>query len=165
MIVVIMGVSGSGKSTIGRMLSKRLGCEFLDADDFHSADNKIKMRQGIPLEDKDRLPWLQELSRVITQHIETQKNLVLACSALKEAYRRILGESDDLAYVYLQADFQTINKRLKRRQHEFMNPQLLESQFKTLEEPHEAITVDAGQSTKQVVEQIITRLNESKQNS
>ncbi len=162
MIVVIMGVSGSGKSTIGRMLAKRLGCEFRDADRYHSADNKAKMKKGIPLDDNDRTPWLQELKRVINQHIERDESLVLACSALKESYRRVLGESDDTAYVYLKADFQTISKRVEHRKHEFMNPQLLESQFETLEEPRGAITVDARLSPKLIIDQIVDRLNESK---
>ncbi len=162
MIVVIMGVSGSGKSTIGRMLAKRLGCVFLDGDRFHSADNKAKMKKGIPLDDNDRIPWLQELNRVINQHIEKDESLVLACSALKEAYRHVLGESDDVAYVYLKADFQTIRKRVERRKHEFMNPHLLESQFETLEEPRGAITIDARLSPKLVIDQIVDSLNESK---
>jgi gluconokinase len=164
LIVVVMGVSGSGKTTIGKRLAARIGCEFADADDFHSADNKAKMRSGTPLNDEDRLPWLQELNKVISAHSLTKTSLVLACSALKQTYRSILAKDAgaDVVFVYLKVDFQTLQKRLARRRHKFMNPKLLGSQFETLEEPDDAITVDSTQTVSETVQDIMDALDNKK---
>lgn len=170
MIVVVMGVSGSGKTSVGKKLANRFQCEFVDADDFHSADNKAKMHSGVPLTDEDRRPWLQSLARLISNHRQAGTGLVLACSALKKAYRDILaGEHDELSshgdrtngktiFVYLKVDYKTLEKRLARRHHEFMNPTLLKSQFDTLEEPTDAIVVDSSQSLAATVKDIVAEI-------
>lgn len=171
MIVVVMGVSGSGKTSIGKRLAKTIICEFADADDFHPRANKEKMRSGVPLTDEDRLPWLQDLRKLISDHQSESKSLILACSALKQNYRRVLEGTEDesqqqstskqqskVIFVWLKVDFETVQKRLKKRRHEFMNPDLLKSQFDTLEEPADAIVVDARKSIPIVVDEIIQKI-------
>jgi len=160
-IIVVMGVSGSGKTSVGKRLAQRLLCDFIDADDFHSADNKAKMHSGIPLTDEDRQPWLQSLAELISAHRKAGTSLVLACSALKEAYRQILAgiEGSKPIFVYLKVSPVILEKRLAHRRHEFMNPSLLKSQFQTLEEPHNAIVVDAGQSLNATVKDIMEALD------
>ncbi len=154
-----MGVSGSGKTTIGQLLAQRLACQFADGDDFHSADNKAKMRAAVPLTDDDRQPWLDKLARLFSTYDKRNESLVLACSALKQSYRQIfLNATDNLVFVYLQADFETIASRLQHRKHEYMNPDLLKSQFETLEEPEDAITVDANDSPDRLVEKILVEI-------
>jgi carbohydrate kinase (thermoresistant glucokinase family) len=134
-VIIVMGVAGSGKTTIGKALADSLGWQFEDGDDFHSAANKAKMHSGHPLDDADRMPWLQTLADHIATWA-TSKPTVLACSALKESYRAILvGERRDVAVVYLKADFETIAARLNARTGHFMNKGLLRSQFETLETP------------------------------
>ena len=165
-----MGVSGSGKTSVGKKLAKRFQCEFVDADDFHTADNKAKMRSGVPLTDADRLPWLKKLASVISEHQDTGTGLVLACSALKEAYRDILagkslnGSNDQPTFVYLKVGFEILEKRLIRRRHEFMNPSLLKSQFDALEEPKDAIVVDSAQPLNATVEDIVAAIQPTKLN-
>jgi len=154
-----MGVSGSGKTTIGKLLAKRLRCQFADADDFHSAGNKAKMKSGTPLNDDDRRPWLKTLADLIDKHVENKESLVLACSALKHEYRSALSGTNEVLFVYLKVDFETIEKRLKTRHHEFMNPDLLKSQFATLEEPADAVIVDASQEPDLVVDQIALKMS------
>lgn len=143
MIVVVMGVSGAGKTTLGQRLAARLGCAFVDADDHHPAANVAKMSAGVPLEDADRWPWLDALNvRLRSQPGEA----VLACSALKQAYRdRLCAGIDDLRLVYLAASIDQIRARLRARQHRYMPASLLESQFATLEPPGNAITIDVAQ--------------------
>lgn len=157
MIIVVMGVSGSGKSTTGKLLAERLEWEFSDADDFHSLNSKEKMRRGIPLTDADRMPWLERLAEIIEERINGGSQMVLACSALKDSYRTVLDRtnSQEVVFVYLKVDFNTVEKRLAERKHEFMNPELLKSQFETLEEPGAAIVVDARQDPELVVESIL----------
>jgi gluconokinase len=139
MIVIIMGVSGCGKSTIGRPLAERLGYPFLDADEFHPPGNVAKMAAGIPLTDADRQPWLE----LLNAKLRAQDNAVLACSALKESYRRTLSQGlADCRLVHLRGSIELIRARLQERQHRYMPASLLESQFAALEPP------DAGsQST------------------
>jgi len=145
MIVVVMGVSGCGKSTVGRLVAEQLHCAFQDGDDFHSAANRMKMRDGIPLMDIDRKPWLEAIRTCIEENIEGGRSLVIACSALKAAYRDVLrGATGDIVFVYLKADFVLLKERLQRRKDHFFNPALLQSQLDTLEEPLHAITVDAA---------------------
>jgi len=145
MIVLIMGVSGSGKSTIGRRLADVLYWEFADADWFHSHVNLEKMRAGTPLSEHDREPWLYTLRAAIDRWIREEQHVVLACSALTEASRRILiPDRCSMALVYLKGSFELIQARLAQRHHHFMPPELLASQFDILEEPTDALTIDAA---------------------
>jgi gluconokinase len=155
MVILIMGVSGSGKTTIGEGLALELNWEFKDADEFHPAANIEKMRQGIPLNDDDRRPWLQALRRAIDETLQTNANLILACSALKAAYRQVLGEpSDQVKFVYLKGSFELIEQRLKQRQGHYMKANLLRTQFDALEEPNDAIEVEIDQSPSAIAQQI-----------
>lgn len=161
MIIIIMGVSGAGKSTIGRMLASALHWDFSDADDFHPPANIEKMSQGISLEDADRMPWLLAMQNAIDMWLEQDRNMVLACSALKSSYRDILwGECDRdrIHLVYLKGNFQLIQQRLQQRQNHFMSNELLQSQFDSLEEPQGAISVDVSGSPELIVQQIINQL-------
>ena len=159
MIVIVMGVSGSGKSTIGEMLASALNWGFCDADSFHSPANLQKMSQGIPLKDGDRIPWLAAMQKAIALWLQEERNMVLACSALKSSYRQMLDcDPEQMRFVYLQGNFDLIQQRLAMRQHHFMNPQLLQSQFDTLEEPESAIYIDISQPPAAIVRQIIQTL-------
>ncbi|WP_009633957.1 gluconokinase [Synechocystis sp. PCC 7509] len=155
MIVVVMGVSGSGKSTIGKLLAASLNWEFSDADDFHSATNIEKMSKGVPLNDADRMPWLDQLQNAIAQWLLADKNVVLACSALKASYRRLLWlNPEQMRLVYIKSSFELLQKRLQQRQNHFMAQTLLKSQFDILEEPKDGIIVDANQPAIVSVQQI-----------
>lgn len=141
--VVVMGVSGSGKTTVGGLVARRLGWKFADADTFHSEDNISKMKAGIPLEDEDRLPWLAALRALIDEHLAAGQSLVLACSALKRSYRRTLTEgSDRVEFVYLRGSRELIWRRMQERSGHYMKPELLASQFEALEEPEDALVFD-----------------------
>ena len=155
MIIILFGVSGSGKTTVGRLLAERLGWDFLDADDFHSPDNVERMRSGLPLDDDDRKGWLVSLRKLISEQLTFKKDTVLACSALKKDYREYLTVSDRVKFVFLKGDYSAIEERLKLRHGHFMNPNLLKSQFQTLEEPttHE-FTVDANLTAEELVKRI-----------
>jgi gluconokinase len=142
MIVVLMGVCGCGKTTVGKALAAALGCRFLDADDFHPPANVAKMASGEPLTDDDRWPWLDCIAAELRQILARGEHAVLACSALKEAYRTRLKRAGDVRIVYLKGDFATIQARLAVRKHEYMPASLLPSQFAALEEPAEALVVD-----------------------
>jgi gluconokinase len=156
MFYIIMGVSGSGKSTIGRLLSDRTGWTFYDADDFHPLANIQKMSQGIPLTDSDRTSWLEELKTLIETTLTSRQHGILACSALKSDYRQILkGDRQDIIFVYLRGDYDCIQTRIKSRQGHFMNADMLRSQFDTLEEPNTAFVVDVALSPEAIVEQIL----------
>ncbi len=136
MILVIMGVSGAGKTTVGQLLAEQLDWPFFDADDFHPAENIAKMSDGIPLADADRLPWLQNLRDEMRAHHAAGNNAILACSALKESYRRTLAEIGDFVqFVYLKGDPEIIRDRLSSRTGHFMKENLLATQFAALEEP------------------------------
>ncbi|OUL18928.1 gluconate kinase [Nostoc sp. RF31YmG] len=154
-----MGVSGSGKTTIGKMLANSLGWTFSDADTFHSQQNVEKMRQGIPLSEADRKPWLQDLQTAIKYWLQENKNVVLACSALKDSYRQFLVvDSNRVKLVYLKGSYQLIQKRLQERQNHYMSAQLLTSQFEALEEPLETIYIDIAEPPQAIVQNIRTIL-------
>src|SRR5258708_3257272 len=143
--MIVFGVSGAGKTTIGKLLAEQLGWQFYEGDDFHPRANIEKMRSGRPLTDKDRWPWLERLREQITRSLAAKENAVLACSALKRAYRERLRVSDDVTFVFLRADYALIERQLRRRRGHFMNPVLLLSQFADLEEPQpneDAITIE-----------------------
>jgi gluconokinase len=142
MIVVLMGVCGSGKTAVGEALAADLGWPFFDGDDFHPPANVAKMAAGTPLVDADRWPWLDRLAVAMGAVNERGADAVLACSALKEAYRDRIRRAGAVRFVHLDGDFDTIASRLAARSHRYMPPTLLASQFETLEKPAEAITVD-----------------------
>ena len=157
-IVFIMGVSGVGKTTIGKLLAEVLPLRFIDADDYHSASNKIKMQQGIPLTDEDRLPWLQSLNGIakIEAH---HAGAVIACSALKEQYRTILSEGlHKPIWIYLHAQVEVVEKRLLNRKEHFMPASLLPSQFAAFEEPKVAIRIDSNLFPEAILAEILKHL-------
>ena len=158
MIVIVMGVSGCGKTTIGELLAERLGCAFSDADDFHPAANVEKMRAGSPLSDDDRRPWLQALRRAIEGWQAAGESRVIACSALKAAYRDQLSPQGDAIFVFLTGSTETIAARLEARKGHYMNPNLLASQFETLEEPQGAFVVDITPPPEAIVETILSHI-------
>jgi gluconokinase len=158
MIVVVMGVTGSGKTTVGSLLAQQLGWEFADADSFHSPANVEKMRLGIPLGDADRAPWLDSLRRAIEQWIAEPKSVVLACSALKKSYRERLFVSSEVRFVYLKGSYDLIYQRLKLRHGHFASEKILAGQFADLEEPDNAVTVEIDQPAEAIVAEIRCRL-------
>jgi gluconokinase len=159
MVVIVMGVSGSGKSTIGQMLAESLGWEFHDGDDLHPAANKAKMRSGMALTDDDRAPWLLAIRNLISSIIAAGKNAVLACSALKQSYRdEIVVDPALVKIVFLKGSAELIASRINHRIGHFMNPALLQSQFDTLEEPRDAIVVDIDATPEEIVHAIRAKL-------
>jgi gluconokinase len=159
MIILLMGVSGSGKTTIGKLLAESLDWKFSDADDFHSPENINKMQHGIPLSDADRIPWLQDLQTAIKHWLQENQNVVLACSALKDSYRHFLVlDSDRLKLVYLKGSYELIQKRLQERHNHYMSEKLLESQFNTLEEPLNTTYIDIAETPQTIVQNIRTAL-------
>jgi gluconokinase len=152
-ILILVGVSGSGKSTVGKLLSRELRCEFYEGDDFHSQANKDKMRRGVALTDEDRWPWLEAIRRLILELLAKRKRAVIACSALKRAYRDVL-RLPGVIFVYLKGPFRLLRERLEHRRGHFFDPDLLASQCETLEEPHRAIVVMVDQSPKAIVREI-----------
>jgi gluconokinase len=158
MIVIVMGTTASGKTTIGGLLAKRLGWEFVDADDFHPASNVEKMKHGIPLTDADREPWLRALHDKIAQWSAESRNVVLACSALKQSYRDELRAARDVKFVYLKGSYELFSQRVLARKGHFAKQNLLASQFATLEEPADAIVVDAALLPEQIVAEVRSQL-------
>jgi len=160
MIIVLIGPMGCGKTTIGRLLAEKLNCDLDDADDFHPPENIIKMRSGTPLNDEDRAGWLEILAKRIENKKKQNESLVLACSALKQKYRDILGiNQNDVISVYLKGSLLTLEKRLSSRNHQFMNNDLLLSQLEIMEEPSEGIAVDIQNSPETLVETIISKID------
>lgn len=154
MVILLMGVTAAGKTTVGETLTAQLHWRFADADSYHSAASVAKMRAGIPLTDADRAPWLASLHNAIFAWLQAGDNVVLACSALKAAYRAQLLLNAEVKLVYLRAPRELIAARLAERKNHYMNPSLLDSQFETLEEPADAITVDAALPADTVVAKI-----------
>ena len=164
MIIVLIGPMGCGKTTIGLMLAEKLNCDLDDADDFHPPENITKMRSGIPLNDEDRADWLEILAKRIENKRKQNESLVLACSALKQKYRDILGiNQNDVISVYLKGSLLTLEKRLSSRNHQFMNNDLLLSQLETMEEPSGGIIVDIQDSPETLAETIINKLDPDRQ--
>ena len=157
MVLVIMGVVGSGKTTVGTLLSGKLGWRFADADDFHPAENIAKIREGIPLTDSDRAPWLAAMRTAIQEWEKEGKDVVLACSALKRSYREEL-RAGDVHFVHLQGEARLIADRLHARRGHFATDSILESQFADLEEPTDALGVNIDRTPAAIVDEIIDKL-------
>ena len=156
MIYILMGVSGSGKSTVGEMLAQRLGCAFHDADEFHSAANKAKMHAGIPLTDEDRWPWLAAMRAAVDTARAEGRTHVFTCSALRQVYRdRLTPPDGGVTFVYMKGDASVIASRLSARTDHFFNPALLQSQLDTLEEPQGALVLDIRQTPEALVQAIL----------
>lgn len=156
-IIVLMGPAGAGKTTIGVLLAQSLGWRFLDADDFHSPENVDRMHRGIALTDADREPWLSAVRAALSTALARNDCVVLACSALKEQYRRALvpsGAEASMRFVYLRADEGVLRERLAHRKGHYAGPKLLESQLQTLEEPSGALWVDASRTPVEIVARI-----------
>jgi gluconokinase len=159
-IVVVMGVSGSGKTTVGRLLAGRLGWRFVDADSLHSEANVAKMHRGEALTDEDRQPWLHRVRKLVDDSIDSRQASVIACSSLKESYRQLLhGEHDEVRFVYLRASAELLRVRLATRPRHFAGVDLLPSQLATLEEPRDALAVDASLDPSTIVDTIVRALN------
>jgi carbohydrate kinase (thermoresistant glucokinase family) len=153
---IVMGVSGCGKSTIAQLLAESIGADFIDADDFHPADNKTKMAAGVPLDDSDRWPWLDALNKLLRDRAAHRQTTVLACSALRQAYRDVLArELETATFIYLAGSKAEIQARMEARSGHFMPSTLLDSQFATLEEPTDAIRISIVQSPEKIVAEIL----------
>jgi gluconokinase len=157
--VVLTGVSGSGKTTVGRALSEATGWPFFDGDEFHPPSNVEKMAKGVPLNDMDRKPWLETLHTLILDQLNNGQSVIVASSALKFAYRRILeGGRDDVTFVYLQGSYDLIWSRMRLRSDHFMKAGMLQSQFDDLEEPEKALVVSVEGPIEEIVHQILTEI-------
>jgi gluconokinase len=160
--VIIFGVSGAGKTTIGELLARQLGQHFYEADDFHSQANIEKMHRGIPLTDEDRWPWLERLRELIERSVAANESAVLACSALKRAYRECLRVNNQVKFVFLRGDYALVEEQVRRRHGHFVNPALLQSQFDDLEEPkpdEDTLTIELGRTPRELVDEIKAKLN------
>jgi carbohydrate kinase (thermoresistant glucokinase family) len=160
--IVVMGVSGAGKTTIGTLLAARLGRVFLEGDSFHPAANVTKMRSGVPLDDTDRMPWLEAIAAAIDSARREGKAVVVTCSALKRSYRAVLaGGHDDVLFVYLRGEKSLVAERLAGRAGHFMPPALLDSQFAALQEPQPgeaSHVIDIADTPDKIVDAIVARL-------
>jgi gluconokinase len=158
MIIVLIGVAGSGKTTVGTLLADAMGCPFLEGDSLHSKENVEKMSHGIPLADSDRGPWLAAIHARILDSFERGVDLVVGCSALKQQYRQVLAKGVPVKWVYLKGSRDLIRSRTRNRPGHFMKVSMLASQFDALEEPDDALVVDVSASASVIVEQILTQL-------
>ncbi|MDX3906631.1 MAG: gluconokinase [Pigmentiphaga sp.] len=159
MVIVIMGVSGSGKTTIGRLLASRLRCGYSDADVFHPEANIEKMARGVALDDGDRAPWLRAMRAAIEAALASGRTHVFSCSALRERYRAVLAKPwEDIVFVHLDVSYHTVMRRLASRQGHFFDPRLACSQFQVLEVPRNAIVADAERTPEEIVDEIVDAL-------
>lgn len=156
--IIIMGVSGCGKTTIASQLAEQLGWEFIESDSHHSEEHVRKMACGIPLTDTDRQPWLDTLHALLVDYSQKNKPAVMACSALKEKYRQALSAGlNNVRFVYLKGDYDLIWERMQKRRH-FMKPEMLKSQFEALEEPADALVIDISSPPDQVIKEILCQI-------
>lgn len=153
-MIIVMGVAGSGKTTVGKKLAESLGCPFYEGDDFHPASNVEKMRKGIALTDEDREPWLRQISEKMGQWRKQNPVFVLACSALKAKFRRNLEANGKVRWIYLKGSYDLVLQRLSSREGHYFPAQLLQSQFQDLEEPEEALALDIAMSLDRMIEMI-----------
>ena len=161
---LVIGVSGAGKSSLGRQLARKLGWDFLDADDFHPPQNIAKMAAGIPLTDSDRVPWLAMLNDQLLSAQKTGMHLVLGCSALKEKYRlQLLEGMEGIALIYLKGTYDLIWSRMSEREQHFMKPELLQSQFLALEEPRNALILDISLPLEEMIDKILHYYSDSEE--
>jgi gluconokinase len=156
---IVMGVSGCGKTSVGKELAAYLGWDFYDADDFHPPQNVAKMANGIPLDDSDRAPWLASLHDLISSSLKADRAGVLACSALKERYRQqLIYGNEGVQIIYLKGSYDLIWSRMEKRTDHYMKPQMLKSQFDALEEPMNALTMDVSMSVDDIVQEILKHM-------
>jgi len=158
MVILVMGVTGAGKTTVGKLLAQRLGWIFLDADDFHSSANREKMHRGIPLSEADRVPWLEAIHEELLRRNGESQNIVLACSALRQAYRDTLGAGLNLKIIFLRGSVGQLHRNLAAREDHFAGEDLVPSQLATLEEPSGAIVADITSAPEEIVDEICSRL-------
>ena len=157
--IIVMGVSGSGKTDVGKSLAEQLGWDFYDADDFHPPENIAKMANGIPLDDADRAPWLSSLHNLIAASLKQERPGVLACSALKERYRQELMDGNEgVQLIHLKGSYDLIWSRMENRTDHYMKPQMLKSQFDALEEPANALTIDISMSVDKIAQKILKQI-------
>ena len=156
---IVMGVSGCGKTTIGRMLATYLGWVYIESDDYHSREDIQKMSCGIPLTDEDRWPWLTRLHNLMLEYEKKEQPVILACSALKESYRQLLAKDlKNVVFIYLKGDYDLIWERMQQRHH-FMKADMLKSQFAALEEPQKAIVVNIHETQDSIVQELVSKIN------
>lgn len=156
--IILMGVTGSGKTTIGKLFAEHTGWDFFDGDDYHSPANILKMSRGIPLTDEDRAGWLDQLADLVRSRLQLGKPGVLACSALKQAYRDKLNiKPEEIRFVYLKGNPELISSRIEQRKGHYMKAAMMDSQFSTLEEPGEALVIDIHQSPELIVQYLIEK--------
>jgi gluconokinase len=159
MVILVMGVTGAGKTTVGKLLAPRLGCQFLDADDFHPPENIEKIKRGISLTDADRKPWLVAIHKALLDYAAKTQNVVLACSALKQKYREKLAAGLDMRICYLKGSFQEISSHIGHRTGHFAGEAILAGQFADLEEPDGAVVLDANATPEENVREALSKLN------
>ena len=162
MVVIVCGVSGAGKTFIGKILAQELGWKFYEGDDFHPAANIEKMQAGIPLTDEDRQPWLESLRQLVERCLADGENAVIACSALKKSYREHLEISKAVKFVFLRGSHELIADQIRKRHGHFMHPELLQTQFETLEEPgpeESTIVIELGRALPELVREIRQKLS------
>jgi len=159
MVILVMGVTGAGKTTVGGLLAKQLGWPFLDADDFHRPENIGKMKHGIPLTDADREPWLAAIHQALVDYAAKNQDVVLACSALKQKYRQKLAAGLDLRICYLKGSFEEISSHIEHRIGHFAGEAILAGQFADLEEPDDAVGLDATARPEENVSEALTKLH------
>jgi len=158
--LIVMGVSGCGKTSVGKALADSLGWDFYDADDFHPPENVAKMASGTPLNDSDRAPWLASLREMISSSLKADRQGVLACSALKERYRQqLVKDNEGVQIIYLKGTYNLIWSRMEKRTDHYMKPHMLQSQFEALEEPSNALTLDVSMLVDDIVREVISDLS------